>query len=60
MPKHDRLASNLLEVAPLRGAISLAALRDLVALYLKETKVDVQPSLEPEKYSCLTPKAAYD
>ncbi|KAF4627340.1 hypothetical protein G7Y89_g10811 [Cudoniella acicularis] len=43
----------LLEVAPLR-TISLAALRDLVALYLNETEIKVRPGLEPEKCSCLT------
>jgi hypothetical protein len=41
MPERDRLASSLLEVAPLRSPISLAALRDLVTLYLKETEIEV-------------------
>lgn len=59
MPKRDRLASSLLEVAPMRSAIGLAALRDLVALYRKETEIEVRPGLEPEKCSCSTTKAAH-
>ncbi|KAK0636608.1 hypothetical protein B0T17DRAFT_85569 [Bombardia bombarda] len=54
MPERDRLASSLLEVTPLRSPVGLAALRDLVALYLKETEIEVRPSLEPEKCSCST------
>lgn len=54
MPERDRLASSLLEVTPLRSPIGIAALRDLVALYLKDTEVEVRPGLEPEKCNCLT------
>lgn len=54
MPECNCLASSLLKVTPLRSPVGLAALRDLVALYLKETEIEVRPGLEPEKYSCLT------
>jgi hypothetical protein len=60
MPERNRLASSLLEVAPLRSPIGLAALRDLVALYLRETEAEVRPGLEPEKCSCSITKTAYD
>jgi hypothetical protein len=53
MPERDRLTSSLLEVTHLRSPVGLAALRDLVALYLKETKIEIQPGLEPEKCRCL-------
>jgi hypothetical protein len=52
MPKRDGLASNLLEVARLRSPVSIAALRDLVTLCLKEKEVEARPGLESEKYSC--------
>ncbi|KAH8799672.1 hypothetical protein F5884DRAFT_113557 [Xylogone sp. PMI_703] len=52
MPERDRLASSLLEVAPLRSPIGFAALRDLVALCLKETEIEFRPGLEPEKCNC--------
>lgn len=48
MRERDRLAPSLLEVAPLRSAIGLAALRDLVALYQKDTEIEFRLGLEPE------------
>lgn len=54
IPERDRLVSNLLKVVPLRSTIGVAALRDLVTLYLKEKEVEARPGLEPEKYSYLT------
>lgn len=52
MPERDPLAFGLLEVTPLRSPVGIAALRGLVALYLKETEIEVRPGLEPEKCSC--------
>jgi hypothetical protein len=60
MLERNRLASSLLEVTPLCSPISLAALRDLVILYLREIKAEVQLSLELEKCNCLIIKIAYN
>lgn len=54
MPERDRLASSLLEITHLRSPAGIAALRDLVTLYLKETEIEIRPGLEPEKCSCST------
>jgi len=40
--------------------ISLAALYNLIILYLKEIKVNIRLSLKPEKCSYLTLKVAYN
>jgi len=53
MPKRDCLTSNLLKVMPLRNAVSIAALYNLVALYFKEKEIMVQLGLELKKCSCL-------
>lgn len=51
MPERDRLGSGLLEVTYLHSPAGIAALCDLIVLYLKETEIDFRPGLEPEKCS---------
>ena len=53
MLKRNCLAFSLLEVIYLRNLVELAALYNLVALYLKETKIEIRLSLKPEKCRCL-------
>lgn len=52
MPERDRLASSLLQVAPMHSTIGLAALRDLVALYRKETEIE-EDSCDKDKIKML-------
>lgn len=49
MPERDRPASTLFETVSLWSPIGLSALRDMAALYVADSEVDVRPGLELRK-----------
>jgi hypothetical protein len=52
MPERDRLATNLFKKATLRSHLGLSVLRDLMALFEKNSEVEFRPGLEQDKYIC--------
>ncbi|KAH8701364.1 hypothetical protein GQ44DRAFT_593269, partial [Phaeosphaeriaceae sp. PMI808] len=54
MPERDRLATNLFKKATLRSPLGFSVLRDLMALFEKNSEVEFRPGLERDK--CVCPK----
>lgn len=53
MSEHDRLASNIVLIAPIRGDEGRSVLRDMIALCRQDAEVPFRLGLEPERCSCL-------
>jgi hypothetical protein len=53
MPKRDRLARHLFQVARLRDPLGLSILHNMMALYRQVSKVEFRTGLKRDKCFCL-------